>query len=44
MRNKLVERKYRRRIVDSAVDRVRQLDRSDVLGRVVREDNSVQRV
>ena len=42
--DKLVARGYRKRAVESAVDRVRQLDRDSILEKVIRLDNNSDRV
>ena len=44
LRNRLLERKYRSKVIDSAFERVRQLERDTILERVVREDSSIHRV
>ena len=44
MKEKLVQRGYRSKAIDSAFDKVRDLDREDILKKVVREDTNKDRV
>ena len=44
LREKLVQRGYRGRMVDNAITKVKQLKREDILQRVTREDNNLGRV
>ena len=44
LREKLMDRGYRRVGIDSAIEKVKQLERSDILERVVRENNCMSRV
>ena len=44
MTEKLVERGYKGRVVDTAINRVRELKMEDILQRVVREDENKNRV
>ena len=44
LKEKLVGRGYKSKVVDNAVEKVRQLDRSTILQRVVRENRNRDRV
>ena len=39
-----MERGYRRKIIDNAIDKVNELRREDILDKVVREDKNNNRV
>ena len=44
LKEKLVQRGYRSKAVDSAFEKVRQLDRDTILRKVDRDDTNVERV
>ena len=44
LKTKLIDRGYRGKVIDSAISRVKQLNRSDILEKVVRVDKSKDRV